>query len=131
MGDKKLLEKIYETIDFLNEIDDLEKKSREKISESDNRIQDLMHYLENNKLKNYEYIRFAVELKRVRDERRENKNELALINEFKKNMLQLQNEKGREALKNIIKRQEKLNNGKYHNRIYKQEELDFLIKKEG
>ena len=131
MGDKKLLEKIYETIDFLNEVDDLEKNSREKISESDNRIQDLMHYLENNKLKNYEYIRFAVELKRVRDERRENKNKLALINEFKKNMLQLQNEKGREALKNIIKRQEKLNNGKYHNRIYKQEELDFLIKKEG
>lgn len=131
MGDKKLLEKIYETIDFLNEVDDLEKNSREKISESDNRIQDLMHYLENNKLKNYEYIRFAVELKRVRDERRENKNELALINEFKKNMLQLQSEKGREALKNIIKRQEKLNNGKYHNRIYKQEELDFLIKKEG
>lgn len=131
MGDKKLSEKIYETIDFLNEVDDLEKNSREKISESDNRIQDLMHYLENNKLKNYEYIRFAVELKRVRDERRENKNELALINEFKKNMLQLQSEKGREALKNIIKRQEKLNNGKYHNRIYKQEELDFLIKKEG
>lgn len=131
MGDKKLLEKIYETIDFLNEVDDLEKNSREKISESDNRIQDLMHYLENNKLKNYEYIRFAVELKRVRDKRRENKNELALINEFKKNMLQLQSEKGREALKNIIKRQEKLNNGKYHNRIYKQEELDFLIKKEG
>lgn len=85
--------------------------------------------MERNKLKNYEYIRLAVELKKVREKRRESKNNLAIIVEFKRNCMQLQSEKGREALKNIIKRQEKANNGKYHNRVYKANELDLIIKK--
>lgn len=126
-----LAEKIYETIDFLNEIDSMEQELRDKLSEMDNRTQDLMHYLENNKLKAYEHTKLSMELKRVREERRKVKNDMAIINEFKKNCMQLQNPKGRETLKNIIKRQEKSNNGKYHNRVYKQEELDLIIKKGG
>lgn len=126
-----LAEKIYETIDFLNEIDSMEQELRDKLSEMDNRTQDLMHYLENNKLKAYEHTKLSMELKRVREERRKVKNDMAIINEFKKNCMQLQNPKGREALKNIIKRQEKLNNGKYHNRVYKDEELEQIIKKGG
>ena len=122
-------DKIYETIDFLNEIDNTAKELSNKMSEADMKIQVLLHYLESNTLKNYEYIRLAVELKKVRKERREAKNNLNIINEFKKNILQIQNERGREALKNIIKRQEKVNNGKYHNRVYKSEELNNLIKK--
>lgn len=56
------------------------------------------------------------------------KNDFLILNEFRKNILQIQTAKGREALRNIIKRQEKLCNGKYNNRIYKQEELENLIK---
>lgn len=126
-----LVERIYKTIDFLDEVDSLENDLRAKISEMDLKEQDLLHYLERNKLKNYEYIRLAVELKKVREERRESKNNLAIIVEFKRNCMQLQSTKGRETLKNIIKRQDKRNNGIYHNRVYKQEELDLIIKKEG
>lgn len=102
---------------------------RNKLSEMDNRTQDIMHYLENNRLKAYEHTKLSMELKRVRQERRKIKNDMAIINEYKKNCMQLQSQKGREALKNIIKRQEKANNGKYHNRVYKDNELDLIIKK--
>lgn len=124
-----LADRIYETIDFLNEIDNMELDLRNKLSEMDNRTQDIMHYLENNKLKAYEHTKLSMELKRVRQERRKIKNDMAIINEYKKNCMQLQSQKGREALKNIIKRQEKVNNGKFRNRVYKDNELDLIIKK--
>ncbi len=71
-----LADRIYETIDFLNEIDSAEQELRDKLSEMDNRTQDLMHYLENNKLKAYEHTKLSMELKRVREERRKVKNDM-------------------------------------------------------
>lgn len=126
-----LVDRIYETIDFLNEVDNTELQLKTRQLELDNMTQDLLHYLENNILKSFELVRLARELKKVREERKQVKNDLAIINEYKKNCMQLQNSKGRETLRNIIKKQDKINNGKYHNRVYKLDELESLIKNRG
>lgn len=122
-----IAEKVYKVIDILDEISNIESELSNKLSQCDMKEQDLLHYLENSHLKVGGYIKLLVELKKVRIERREAKNDLNIMNEFKKNMLQIQSPKGRETLRNIIKRQEKINNGKYHNRVYKPGELEFIV----
>lgn len=122
-----IAEKVYKVIDILDEISNIESKLSNTVSQCDMKVQDLLHYLENSHLKVGGYIKLLVELKKVRIERRQAKNDLNIMNEFKKNMLQIQSPKGRETLKNIIKRQEKINNGKYHNRVYKPDELDLIV----
>lgn len=122
-----IAEKVYKVVDILDEIFNFESELSNKVSQCDMKEQDLLHYLENNSLKVGGYIKLAVELKKVRIERRQAKNDLNVMSEFKKNMLQIQSLKGRETLRNIIKRQEKLNNGKYHNRVYKPNELDIIV----
>lgn len=116
-------------LDFLDEIDNIFVESKEKQQLMDLKEQDLLHYIEFNKLKSYERVRLTNIFEEVRSERREAKDNIEILMQFKSNILQMQTKAGREQLRNILKRQEKkLKNRKYANRAYKREELDSLIK---
>lgn len=127
----ELIQKIINTLDFLDEIENLNIESQNKRQIADQKEQDLLHYMEINKLKSYEMVRLVSEFEKVRKERREAKDSIEVITQFKSNILQMQTKAGREQLRNMLKRQEKkLKNRKYINRVYKEEELDRLIKGE-
>lgn len=123
----ELLRKIKDTTEFLNNLDEIQENARKNISQFDSMQQDLLHYLENNSLKSFELIRLMSELKRVRNLRRDSKNIFEIIIVFKKNMLQLQNSKGRDIILNAIKRKQK-DLKIYNNRFYKKDELEKIIR---
>lgn len=125
----ELIQKIMDMLNFLDEIDNIFTESKEKQQLMDLKEQDLLHYIEFNKLKSFERVRLTNIFEKVRTERREAKNNIEVITQFKCNILQMQTKAGREQLRNMLKRQEKkLKNRRYTNRAYKHEELDRMIK---
>ena len=125
----ELIQKIMDMLNFLDEIDIINEESKEKQQLMDLKQQDLLHYIEFNKLKSYERTRLTNLLEEVRKERREAKDNIETLINFKSNILQMQTKAGREQLRNVLKRQKKkLEHRRYTNRAYKQEELDRLVK---
>ena len=82
--------------------------------------QDLLHLIENNKLKTNECYRAIKELHNVRAERRKIKNDIEMANTFKLHKTQLLSIDNREFLRNLlVKKQEQLVTSKYKNIIYR------------
>ncbi len=123
-----ILETIIVVIQYLDELENYINTLEDKYIKINQNQQDLLHLIENNKLKTNECYRVIKELHKVRLERRKIKNDMELANTFKLHKTQLLSISNREFLKGLLtKKQEQLVTSKYKNRIYTEDELKEMM----
>lgn len=124
-----VLKAITEIVDKLNEIDNYDSGLSQLLSEYDEREQDLLHYIENNKINMLWCYRFVRELKNVREKRRNIKNDMERIIKFKEQKTKLASTTdNRQLMLAELNKREKQLNCPYKNRRYTEEELQKILK---
>lgn len=124
-----VLKTITEIVDKLNEIDSYDSGLSQLLSECDEKEQDLLHYIENNKINMLWCYRFVRELKNVREKRRNIKNDMERIIKFKEQKTKLASTTdNRHLMLAELNKREKQLNCPYKNRRYTEEELQKILK---
>lgn len=124
-----VLKTITEIVDKLNEIDSYDNGLSQLLSECDEKEQDLLHYIENNKINMLWCYRFVRELKNVREKRRNIKNDMERIMKFKEQKTKLASTiDNRQLMLAELNKREKQLNCPYKNRRYAEEELQKILK---
>lgn len=124
-----VLELITEIVDKLNELDNYDSGLPQLLSECDEKEQDLLHYVENNKINVLWCYKYVKELKNVRERRRTIKNDIERLLKFKENKTKLVSTiDNRQMLLAELNKREKQLNCSYKNRRYTEEELQKILK---
>ena len=124
-----VLKQITEIVDKLNELDKYDSGLSQLLSECDEKEQDLLHYVENNKINVLWCYKYVKELKNVRERRRNIKNDIERITKFKENKTKLASTiDNRQLLLAELNKREKQLNCPYKNRRYAEEELQKILK---
>lgn len=124
-----VLKQITEIVDKLNELDNYDSGLPQLLSECNEREQDLLHYVENNKINVLWCYKYVKELKSVREKRRNIKNDIERINKYKEHKTKLASTiENRQLLLAELNKREKQLNCPYKNRRYTEEELQKVLK---
>ena len=124
-----VLKAITEIVDKLNEIDNYDNGLSQLLSECDEREQDLLHYIENNKINMLWCYKYVRELKNVREKRRNIKNDIERIMKFKEHKTKLVSTiDNRKLMLAELNKREKQLNCPYKNRRYAEEDLQKILK---
>lgn len=116
-------------MDVLNELDNYDSGLPQLLSECNEREQDLLHYVENNKINVLWCYKYVKELKSVREKRRNIKNDIERINKYKEHKTKLASTiDNRQLLLAELNKREKQLNCPYKNRRYTEEELQKVLK---
>ena len=78
----EIVKTLQEIVNELDSIDTYDEGIAGRLSEIDQKIQDLLHYIENNKISILWSYKYMVELKKLRVERRQIKNDMYLLSKF-------------------------------------------------
>lgn len=128
-----VLDKIKEAIELLEQNDEYYNELFELQSKTDKKIDYWLHYIELNNVPVTQSYKIIKEIKRLRQERRNYKNDFELIKVFKDNEQKMCNDSNRKILFNqVCKTDNKQQNAKYSYDAYTEEERDEIlgIKKE-
>lgn len=113
---------------MLNTIEDNEKNLQEKQAEYDNKIQWVLHYIENNSINTKTSYRLMRELKKLRKERREVKNNIDLLRSFHESEDKLKGKENRCMLLGQLRRvRNRQDNWVYNNDCYSNEEIEKIL----
>ena len=125
-----IVEEIKEIVSKLNKIDNYNTTLPQKLSVLDEKEQDLLHYIENNKIGTFASYRIIKELKQNRLERRKIKQDIELAKTFDENKNKLPSKNNRQSLiQSICDKEKQLHTHiEYKNRQYSNEELQELAK---
>lgn len=124
-----VLKTITEIVNKLNEIDNYDSSLSQLLSECNEREQDLLHYIENNKINMLWCYKYVRELKNVREKRRNIKNDMERIMKFKEQKTKLASTiDNRQLMLAELNKREKQLNCPYKNRRYTEEELQKILK---
>ncbi len=123
-----IVEEIKEIIVKLNELDRYFEDLPQQLGIQDSKEQDILHYIEDNKISAFEAYRLIKELKKVRYDRRTIKNNYELLQIFNSNKNKIISENNRQFLLQDLYTKEKRLKAKYKNRQYSEEELKEIIK---
>ena len=124
-----ITKKFQEVTDILNDIDDYSTGLANKLSEVDQKIQDLLHYIEYNKINILWSYKYIVELKKLRLERRKIKNDMLIIDVYNKHKSKLPSYENRKFFMTEIYKMEKQLEAPYKNRQYKEGEIEKILEK--
>ena len=125
----EVIEKIKSIVADLNELEEYASNLGNKLSEADSKTQDLLHYVEDNKLNIVWCYRYMKELKKIRLERRKIKNDIEIMTKYNENKTKLlSNLDNRNMLLSEIFKREKQLNIPYKNRQYTEEEMAGILK---
>lgn len=122
----KTLQEINDKLDALDEYGD---GLTNELSEVDLKIQDLLHYIEYNKVSILWAYKYIAELKKLRIERRRIKNDMFLLNKYGEHKNKLISSGNRKFMMTEIYKAEKQLNTPYKNRQYKDGEIEELLEK--
>jgi len=121
-------DKIVEVIELLDEIDEYDEGLGDMLSNSDSKLSDLYHLIEENKLKTNECYRIIQEMRKVLIERRKIKNDMLLMTVYNKEKEKLQSTKNRVFLKqSIFKKEREIKDSVYKKRIYTDEKINEIL----
>jgi len=126
----ELISNIVLAIEKLNEIDEYIDSLADKQSILDEKTQDLLHYIENNKISTFGCYRIIKELKDIRITRRKVKEDLELGRKYYEIKNRLASLENRDFIISELKKKEKSLQTSYNNRQYSDEDLKELIEKE-
>ena len=114
----------------ITEIDEYIDSLADKQSILDEKTQDLLHYIENNKISTFGCYRIIKELKDIRITRRKVKEDLELGRKYYEIKNRLASLENRDFIISELKKKEKSLQTSYNNRQYSDEDLKELIEKE-
>ena len=118
-----IVEEIKEIVTKLNEIDDYNGALNQKLNVLDEKTQDILHYIENNKIGAFGCYRIIKELKQIRVERRKVKQDIELSRTYDEQKNKLSSKNNRQFLIQEICKWEKQLQTTYKNRVYGEEEI--------
>lgn len=123
-----IFKQFEKALGMLNTIENNEKLLQEKQAEYDNKIQWVLHYIENNSINTKTSYRLMRELKTLRRERREVKNNLDMLRSFHESEDKLKGVDNRCMLLGQLRRvRNRQDNWVYNNECYTKEELQRIL----
>ena len=124
-----VIEELKKAIEILNRIDDYSNSLGNELSELDSKEQDLLHYIEGNKINVLWCYRIVKEIKNVRESRRKVKNDMSVLTKYNENKAKLPSKEYRQfLLAEVCKYSKILSNTKYKNRVYTEEQMQKILK---
>ena len=120
--------KINEAIRLLNSIDEYGSTLVSKLSDLDSKEQDILHYIENNKISVLWCYNVIRKLKDIRIERRKVKNDMELMSKYNDLKNRLSSKDNREFILSQLHVKEKQLNTTYKNRKYSEEDIRNILK---
>lgn len=127
-----ILEKIKQIIRLLHENEESIEVLKNKLSDSDRKIDYWLHYIELENVPVTQSYKIIKEIKKLRQERRTCKNELSLMRAFKDNEQKLCNDQNRDILLSVVcKTNRKQEEAVYSYDAYNQEEINQILGNKG
>lgn len=123
-----IMAKINEAIRLLNSIDEYGSTLVSKLSDLDSKEQDILHYIENNKISVLWCYNVIRKLKDIRIERRKVKNDMELMSKYNDLKNRLSSKDNREFILSQLHVREKQLNTTYKNRKYSEEDIRDILK---
>lgn len=123
-----VIEEIKNIVEKLDKIDDYSDSLSDKLSVIDSKLQDLLHYIENNKINVLWCYRMIKEIKMLREERRKIKNDMELLSKYSEQKNKIISKENRQFLMTEIYKKEKLLGKNYTNKQYTEEEMQKILK---
>ena len=123
-----VIQEITDIVDKLNKIDEYDSTLVDELSKLDQKQQDLLHYIEFNKVNILWCYLMIKEIKAVREQRRKVKNDIDLCGEFSKHKNKLISKENRQFLIAELHKKIKNNSVPYKNRQYTEEEMQKVLK---
>lgn len=123
-----VVEEIKEIVAKLDKIDDYNNSLGNKLSVVDSKTQDLLHYIENNKINVLWCYRMLKEIKSLRQERRKIKNDMELLSKYNEHKNKIISKDNRQFLLAEVYKKEKLLGKNYVNKQYTENEMQKIIK---
>lgn len=123
-----VIEEIKNIVDKLDKIDDYSDSLSDKLSVVDSKLQDLLHYIENNKINVLWCYRMIKEIKILREERRKIKNDMELLSKYSEQKNKIISKENRQFLMTEIYKKEKILGKNYTNKQYTEEEMQKILK---
>lgn len=118
-----VMAKINESIELLNEIDSYNSTLVDKLSELDCKEQDLLHFIEDNKISMLWCYNMVKQIKKIREERRKVKHDMELLHKFDDVKNKLISTESRQFIMPELYKKEKHLNTTYKNRQYTEEDM--------
>ena len=122
-----IIEEITNISKSLNKIQSYMRNLPSKLEKLNWKLLDLEHLIENNTLSTKECYRVVREIKKIRIQRRQVKNDIELYNTFKDNQSKLITIENRQFLLAELNKTQKSLGTKYKNRIYTEEEIKEML----
>lgn len=123
-----VMEKLTEAIDILNEVDEYNSTLTTRLTALNEKQQDLLHYIENNKINILWCYRMVKEIKKIREERRKVKKDIEMLAKFDSVKNRLTSKDNRPFVLSELHKKEKQLDTVYKNRQYTEEELQNMLK---
>ena len=124
----EIVKTLQDIVNELDRIDTYDEGIAGRLSEIDQKIQDLLHYVETNKISILWSYKYMVELKKLRVERRRIKNDMYLLSKFNEHKNKMISSGNRQFLMNEMYKAEKQLETPYKNRQYKDGEIEEILK---
>ena len=125
----EVIKTLQEITNTLNELDTYYDGLANELSVIDLKIQDLLHYIENNNISILWSYKYIVELKKLRMERRRIKRDMFVLSKYNEHKNKIISSCNRQFLMNEVYKAEKQLDTPYKNRQYKDEEIEEILKK--
>lgn len=125
----EVIKTLQEITNTLNELDTYYDGLANELSVIDLKIQDLLHYIENNNISILWSYKYIVELKKLRMERRRIKRDMFVLSKYNEHKNKIISSGNRQFLMNEVYKAEKQLDTPYKNRQYKDEEIEEILKK--
>lgn len=122
-----VMKKLNEAINILNEIDDYNDSLQSKLTKLNEQQQDLLHYIENNKINIFWCYRMIKEIKDIREERRKVKKDIEMLAKFDSVKNRITSRGNRSFILSELHKKEKQLDTVYKNRQYTEEQLQNVL----
>lgn len=124
-----VIEKLSEATKILNEVDSYQSTLADRLSELDTKQQDILHYIEDNKMNMLWCYRLIIELKKVRIERRKIKNNMEILRNYKEmDGRMITGISNRDQLMVALRKKERSLQTVYKNRQYSDEDIQNILR---
>ena len=124
----EIVKTLQNIVNELDNIDTYDEGLAGRLSEIDQKIQDLLHYIEVNKISILWSYKYMAELKKLRVERRQIKNDMYLLTKFNEHKNKMISSGNRQFLMSEMYKAEKQLETPYKNRQYKDGEIEDILK---
>ena len=114
--------------DKLDVIDEYSNTLSDELSKVDCKMQDLLHYIEFNKISVKWCYRMMKEMKELRGKRRKIKNDMEILSKYNETKTKLLTSDNRKLLMTEIYKKDKQLNQPYKNREYTEEDMQKILK---